>query len=104
MTYAFRAWELLADTYLLKLQWMQNKVLRNTGNFQKRKPVYDLHTTYNILYVYDYITKLCKQQAEVMRMNMFAVWKKVKADITNIRGLNMVVVKLTTVQMTKLPL
>jgi hypothetical protein len=39
-----------------------------------------------------------------MRMNMFAVLNKAKADIRNIRGLNLAVVKLTTVQVTKLPL
>jgi hypothetical protein len=39
-----------------------------------------------------------------MRMNMFTAHEKVKLDIENIRGLNLTVVKLTTVQMTKLPL
>jgi hypothetical protein len=39
-----------------------------------------------------------------MRMNMFAIKEKAKPDIENIRGLNLAVVKLTTVQMTKLPL
>jgi hypothetical protein len=35
-----------------------------------------------------------------MRMNMFAVWDRVKPDIGNIRGLNFEMVKLTTVQVT----
>jgi hypothetical protein len=39
-----------------------------------------------------------------MRMNIFAVQDKAKPDIENKRGLNSAVVKLTTVQMTKLPL
>jgi hypothetical protein len=39
-----------------------------------------------------------------MRMNMFVVWDKAKPDVENIRGLNFAVVKLTTVQMTNLPL
>jgi hypothetical protein len=34
MTYACPASELAADSYLLKLQRLQNKVLRTTGNFQ----------------------------------------------------------------------
>jgi hypothetical protein len=38
------------------------------------------------------------------RMNTFAVYDKVKPDAENIRGLNLVVVKLTTIQVTKLPL
>jgi hypothetical protein len=55
MIYACPTWGLAADTYLLKLQRVQNKV-------------------------------------------------KVKPDVENIRGLNLAVVKLTTVQVTKLPL
>jgi hypothetical protein len=39
-----------------------------------------------------------------MRMNMFAVQDKAKPDVENIRGLNLAVVKLTTVQVTKLQL
>jgi hypothetical protein len=37
-------------------------------------------------------------------MNMFAVQDKVKPDIENIRGLNLAVVKLTTVQVIRQPL
>jgi hypothetical protein len=33
--YAYPAWELAADTYLLKLQRLQNKVLRTIGNFPR---------------------------------------------------------------------
>jgi hypothetical protein len=67
MTYACPTWELMADTYLSKLQRMQNKVLRTIGNFPRCTPVSDLHTAFNLPYVYDYITKLCRQQAEVVR-------------------------------------
>jgi hypothetical protein len=67
MTYACPAWELAADTYLLKLQRMQNKVLHTTGNFPKCTPIHDLHTAFNLTYVYNYITKLCRKQAEVIQ-------------------------------------
>jgi hypothetical protein len=67
MTYACPAWELAAATYLLKLQRLQSKVLRTTGNFARCTPVRDLHTAFNLPYVYDYITKLCRQQAEVIQ-------------------------------------
>jgi hypothetical protein len=63
MTYACPAWELAADTYLLKLQRLQNKVLRTPGNFPKCTPVSDFHTAFNLPFVYDYVTKLCRQQA-----------------------------------------
>jgi hypothetical protein len=65
MTYDCPAWELAADTYLLKLQRLQNKLLRTIGNFPRCTKVRDLHTAFNLPYLYDYITKLCRQQAEV---------------------------------------
>jgi hypothetical protein len=69
MTYACPAWEFAADTYLLKLQGLQNKVLRTIGHFPRRTPVRELHMTFEIPYVYDFITnnKLCRQQAEVIQ-------------------------------------
>jgi hypothetical protein len=67
MTYACPAWELTADTYLLKLQLLQNNVLRTTGNIPRRTPVRNLHTAFNLPYLYDYITKLCRQQAEAIQ-------------------------------------
>jgi hypothetical protein len=67
MTYACTAWEIVADTYLLKLQRLQNKVLRTTGKFPRCTPVCDLHTTFNPTYVYDYATKFWRQQVEVIQ-------------------------------------
>jgi hypothetical protein len=67
MTYAYPVWELAADTYLLKLQRMQKKVVRTIGNFPRCTPVLDLHIDFNLPYVYDYITKLFRQQAEVIQ-------------------------------------
>jgi hypothetical protein len=66
MTYACPVWELAAHIYLLKLQCLQHKVFRTTGNFPKCTPVRDLHTAFNLPYVYDYIRKLCRKQAEVI--------------------------------------
>jgi hypothetical protein len=51
----------------LKLQKLQNKVLRTIGNFSKRTSVRDTHTAFHMPYVYDYITKSCRQQAEVIQ-------------------------------------
>jgi hypothetical protein len=59
MTYDSPAWEFAADTHRMKLQRLQNKVIRT--------PVHDLHIAFKIPYVYDYITKLCRQQAEVIQ-------------------------------------
>jgi hypothetical protein len=67
ITYTCPTCELAADTYLLKLQCLQNKVLHTTGNFPRCMSVCDLHTTFNLPYVYNYITKLCRKQTEVIR-------------------------------------
>jgi hypothetical protein len=69
MAYASPTWEFAADTHHLKLQRLQNKVLHTTGNFRRRTPVRELHKAFNILYIYDYITQLCRQQAEVIQNN-----------------------------------
>jgi hypothetical protein len=52
ITYAWPAWELVADTHLLKLQRIQNKVLRTIGNFPRCTPVQDMHTAFNLPYMY----------------------------------------------------
>jgi hypothetical protein len=67
MTYACSAWELVADTYLLKQQHLRNKVLRTTGNFPRFTLVRDLHTIFNLPYVYEYIIKFCRQHTEVIQ-------------------------------------
>jgi hypothetical protein len=56
-----------ADTHFLKLQRLKNKVLCTIGNFPRCTEVRDLHTVFNLPYVYDYITELCRQQAEIMQ-------------------------------------
>jgi hypothetical protein len=99
MTYACPAWELAADAYLLKLQRMQNKVLRNTGKFPRGTWVRDLHTAFNLPYVYDYITKLCRRQAQVTQNHENEHVRSIEqgeAIHRNVRGFNLAVDKLTT--------
>jgi hypothetical protein len=67
MIYAYPARDFAADTHLMKLQRLQNRVLRSTGNFPRRTPVRELHKAFNIPYIHDYITKLSRQQAEVIQ-------------------------------------
>jgi hypothetical protein len=66
MTYACPTWEFAAYTHLKKLQRSQNRVLRTIDNIDRRTPVRDLHLAFKIPYVHDYITKLCRRQAEVI--------------------------------------
>jgi hypothetical protein len=65
--YACPTWEFAADTHLLKLQRLQNRVLCSTGNFPWRTPVRELHMAFNLPCIYDYIIKLSRQQAEVIQ-------------------------------------
>jgi hypothetical protein len=67
MTYICLAWELAADSYLLKLQCMKNKVLSTIGNYPRCTPVSDLLTAFSLPHVCDYITKLCRQRTEVIQ-------------------------------------
>jgi hypothetical protein len=67
MTYACPSWEFAAESHLLKLQRLQNKVLCTIGSFPRRTSVRDMHVAFQIPYVYDYITKSCRQQAEVIQ-------------------------------------
>jgi hypothetical protein len=65
--YASTAWRSAADTHLMKLQRLQNKVLRTTGNLPRRTPVRDLYMAFKIPCVYKYITKLGRQQTDVIQ-------------------------------------
>jgi hypothetical protein len=48
------------ETHLSKLQHMQNRVLRTTT-------FCEWHGAVNIPYIYDYMTKICRQQAQVIQ-------------------------------------
>jgi hypothetical protein len=67
MTCASPAWEFATVTQLIKSQRLQNKVLRTIGNYPRPTPFRDLHVAFNIPFVYDYITTLFRQQAEVIQ-------------------------------------
>jgi hypothetical protein len=67
MTYASPAWEFAADIHLIKLKRLQNKVLRTIANYPRSTSVRDLHLAFQIPFVYDHITKLCRQQAEAIQ-------------------------------------
>jgi hypothetical protein len=67
MTYACPAWQFAADNHLLKLQRLQNNVFRTTGKFPMRTLLCDLQLSNFRTYTYNYITKVCMQQAEVLQ-------------------------------------
>jgi hypothetical protein len=80
MTYACPAWEFAAECRLLKLQRLQNKVLSTVDNFPKLTSNHDMHQVFHIPYVYDYITKSCRQQAEVIQNHENAVVRYIGQD------------------------
>jgi hypothetical protein len=65
LTYARSAWEFVVDSYHSKLQRLQNKVLRTTGNLPRRTLTWDLHMAFWIPYIHDFVIKLCRQQVTV---------------------------------------
>jgi hypothetical protein len=66
LTYACPEWELQADSYLLKMQRLQNRALRTIGNLPRHTPIRDLHRSVKIPYLYDYVTQLCRKQVSVI--------------------------------------
>jgi hypothetical protein len=48
------------------LQLLQNAVFRAVANLDGFTPVRDLHVVFRITYVYEFIIKLCRTQAEVI--------------------------------------
>jgi hypothetical protein len=66
IVYAYPTWEYAAGAHLLKLQPLENRVLRAIGNRGRRMLVRDVHVAFKSPYVYAYITKLCRTQAEVI--------------------------------------
>jgi hypothetical protein len=51
MTYVCPAWEFAAETHLVKLQCLQNKVLYTIGRFPRKTTIHDMHTSLQIPYV-----------------------------------------------------
>jgi hypothetical protein len=48
----------------MQLQRLQNKLLRTIGKFPRNTPIRDMHIPFQIPYVYNYVTKLFRQEAQ----------------------------------------
>jgi hypothetical protein len=70
MTYACPTWEHAPDADILKLQRLQNRVLRAIENLDRCISVRKLHVAFKILYVYGNINKLRRTQAEEMLIHV----------------------------------
>jgi hypothetical protein len=63
-----------------------------------------MQVAFQIPYVYDYVTKSCRQQAEVIQNHeneLFATLDKARPHTENIRGSNLAAVIYTAVQVSK---
>jgi hypothetical protein len=57
--------EYAVDAHLLKLQRLQNTIIRAVWNFDRRTAVRELHVAFKIPYVYDCTTELCRTKSDV---------------------------------------
>jgi hypothetical protein len=100
MTYACPAWEFAAETHLLKLQRIQNRVLRTTGNFPRHTSICDMHVAFQIPHIYDYIIKVRRRQAKIIQNheneNIPNIGQGETPYRKHIRGLNLAVVMCMT--------
>jgi len=67
LTYFCPAWEFAADSHLVKLQRLQKRALHTIGNLPRPISIRDLHTSFKIPYLHDYVTQLCREQGSVIR-------------------------------------
>jgi hypothetical protein len=72
MTCAFPTWEFTAGTHLMKLQQLQNKVLCTIDKFTRNAQFEICIMFFLILYVNDFITKLCRQKARVIQNHKYS--------------------------------
>jgi hypothetical protein len=77
----------VAETHLVKLQCLQNKVLSTTGKFPSSTSVRDIHIDFQIPYVYDFTQNYAgnKQKSfKMVKMKIFAILDK-KPHTDNIK-------------------
>jgi hypothetical protein len=95
LTYVCPAWEFAADSYLLKLQRLQNRALRTICNLPRHTPIRDLHRSFKIPYhmitLHSYAGSK-RALYSVMTMLLFAPLAKARHVIENINDSNLVAV------------
>jgi hypothetical protein len=89
MTYFCPAWEFAVERHVLKFQ---------------RTPTRDLHVTFKVPYMYDFVMKLCRQQAEVTISWKGLCSSKRNSTQKNTKSSNLMSVRHATVQVSKLSL
>jgi hypothetical protein len=83
LTYACPGWEFAADSYLLKLKRLQNRVLQAIGNLPSHTPIRDFHRSFKITYLHDYVTQLCKEQESIICCHDNVIIRTIVQENTN---------------------
>jgi hypothetical protein len=102
MTYTCPTCEYAAGVHRLKVQRLQNRVLRAIGNFAMCTSVRELHMTFKIPCVYGYITELCSRKAEVILNHIISNLRGIGQEEPvrrSTRCLNLAAVRPTTLQL-----
>jgi hypothetical protein len=73
MIYVGPAWKFARGAYLLKPLSLQNNALRMFGEFQKNVRIRERHVAFEIPYVYDFVTNLCRQQAQSQEVTLMKI-------------------------------
>jgi hypothetical protein len=100
ITYTCSTWEYAAYSHFLKLQRLQNRVIRAIGNLGRCTPVGEVHLAFKIPCVYDYINILWRTQTEVILNNVNKNVLGTGHGESRHSGLNLAAVRPTTVQLT----
>jgi hypothetical protein len=93
---------LAAGPYISKLQRLQNKFLRNTGNFPSRTPTRDSRVGFQNSVLVWFRCQLPQAASRTRAKSLQFNSGQGEAIHRNIRGLNLAAVRLTTIQVTKL--
>jgi hypothetical protein len=89
MIYAFIAWQLAADTYLTKLQRLQNTVHRAIVNSSRRSLIHELLVAFDISCVMQAGSK--RTSYETTKMHILATLVQAKTHTKSIRHFNLAV-------------
>jgi hypothetical protein len=61
-----------ANVHILKLQLLQNRILRAIGSYDRRTPVREIQMAFKIAYVDYYVIKFCRKLAPVIQNHLNA--------------------------------
>ena len=70
------AWESAADTHHLKLQRLQNKILRTIGNFPRRKPTFGFQNCVRVWFYYKIMQAASRSHTKSWQWKCSQYWTR----------------------------